>query len=513
MSLPSIIVTGASGFVGRSLLESLKDDFHVYGIARRSQARSGAPVHPNIKWYQVDIGDIAPLRAVFRRILEKGGADTVIHLAAHYDFTGEEHPEYIRTNIEGHRNLFECCKEIRIRNVVFSSSVAASRLPPRGLVLDETSLPDGEHIYARTKRIGEEMLAQYRYEFKSVIVRFAAMFSDWCEYPPLYMFLKTWLSRAWNARVLGGRGETAIPFLHVRDAVFLLRRVIDRLPELVQGEVLVASPDGATSHLALFHAATHAYYGASPSPVFMPKWLCGPGMWMRDAFGRLTGERPFERPWMARYIDTLMTIDSRRSRARLGWEPRERMSILSRMPFLIENLRADELEWERRNRAAMKEAVVREHLRIYWLLLRNSEEIEREFFERIYGPDGRALFPSFQHLETDDHRWAFRSLPRHVLAAIRSGDRAILAEYCRDLAERRAHEGCGVDEVCEALHLLDRIAREVLRRDDAAQGMQRQLEEQITMPLRWGCDQARDRFEQLEERRLRRGERQRRPAD
>jgi hypothetical protein len=216
---------------------------------------------------------------------------------------------------------------------------------------------------------------------------------------------------------------------------------------------------------------------------------------------------------MARYIDTRMTIDSRRSRARLGWEPRERMSILGRMPFLIDNLRADELEWERRNRAAMKMAMVREHLRIYWLLLRNSEEIESEFFVRIYGPDNRALFPSFQHVEADDHRRAFESLPRQVLAAIRSGDRAILADCCRDLAERRFHEGFGVDEVCEALHLLDRIVREVLRRDEAAQGMQRQLEEQVTAPLRWGCDQARERFEELEERRLRRGERQRLPAE
>jgi hypothetical protein len=36
--------------------------------------------------------------------------------------------------------------------------------------------------------------------------------------------------------------------------------------------------------------------------------------------------------------------------------------------------------------------------------------------------------------------------------------------------------------------------------------MFRQLREQITMPLRWGCDQAQDRFEQLEEGRVRRGD-------
>ncbi|MCU0225416.1 MAG: NAD(P)-dependent oxidoreductase [Acidobacteria bacterium] len=506
MSLPSIIVTGASGFIGRFLLESLKEEFLIYGIARRSQARSGAPVHPNIKWYQVDIGDVAPLRAVFHRIRDKGGADTVIHLAAHYDFSGEEHPEYIRTNIDGHRNLLECCREAGIRNFVFSSSVAASRLPPRGEVLDETSAPDGDHIYARTKRIGEEMLEQYRHEFRSVIVRFAALFSGWCEYPPLFMFLNTWLSGAWNARVLGGRGETSIPFLHVRDAVFLLRRVIDRLPEFEQGEVLVASPDGATSHLELFRAATRAWYGKPRTPVFMPKLLCGPGMWVMDSAGKLTGERPFERPWMARYIDTQMTIDASRTRQRLGWEPRQRLSILTRMPFLIENLKTDPIEWNRRNRAALKQAEVRDNLRIYWLLVKHGEQIQAEFFDRIYGPEGQVRFPSYQHMDTEDHRWALQMLLRQVLHAIRTGDRAILAEYCRDIAERRYHEGFSADEVCGALQLLNQISLKVLRKDRETEGMFRQLREQITMPLRWGCDQAQDRFEQLEEGRVRRGE-------
>ena len=59
MSLPCLVVTGASGFVGRHLLDALKEDYRIVGLARRSQARSGAPVHPNITWHQADIGDRA----------------------------------------------------------------------------------------------------------------------------------------------------------------------------------------------------------------------------------------------------------------------------------------------------------------------------------------------------------------------------------------------------------------------------------------------------------------------
>ena len=57
MALPTLVLTGASGFVGRHLLESLAAEYRIFGIARRSQIRCGAPVHPNITWFQVDIGE------------------------------------------------------------------------------------------------------------------------------------------------------------------------------------------------------------------------------------------------------------------------------------------------------------------------------------------------------------------------------------------------------------------------------------------------------------------------
>jgi nucleoside-diphosphate-sugar epimerase len=37
MPLPRVLVTGASGFVGRHLVEHLKDDYRIVCIARRSQ--------------------------------------------------------------------------------------------------------------------------------------------------------------------------------------------------------------------------------------------------------------------------------------------------------------------------------------------------------------------------------------------------------------------------------------------------------------------------------------------
>lgn len=245
MVLPRMILTGASGFLGRHLLEYLRDRWEVFAIARRSPLECRIVEWPGLRWFQVDICEASHLKSVFDAILGAGGVDVVIHLAAHYDFTGEDHPEYWRTNVGGLRNVPDLCKPLRIRRFFFASFVAASRFPPPGRALREDSPPDGEHIYAVTKRVGEGMLREYGDTVPSTIIRFGAMFSVWCEHPPLYKFLETWLSRAWNARILGGRGLSAIPYLHVRDAVSFLGSCWNAIPSWLLGQPSSPPPAGA----------------------------------------------------------------------------------------------------------------------------------------------------------------------------------------------------------------------------------------------------------------------------
>jgi len=498
MALPTLILTGASGFVGRHLLESLAAEYRIFGIARRSQVRCGAPVHPNITWFQVDIGEREPLSEVFRMIRVLGGADTVIHLAAHYDFTGEEHPEYQRTNVEGLRNTLDSARELGVKRFIFSSSVAACRLPSPGSALTEDSPPDGEHVYARTKAIGEAMVREYESSFPSTIVRFAALFSDWCEYPPLFMFLSTWLSPAWNRNILGGRGGSAIPYLHVKDVVAALRLVLEKRPgELAPGEVLIASPDGSTSHNELFLEATRDFDGEARRPILMPRPLCGPGMWGRALLGRLTGDMPFERPWMADYIDLKMTIDASRSRARLGWEPRPRLELLRRLPFLIENLKMDPLAWNLRNRAAMKEVHFPSNLRLHRLLEQYEDEVISAYHGHLIGPHGPIRFANYQRISEEEHDWNHRVVYGHLKNTVRTRDKAVLISYCRQLATRRFEQGFAADELCGALLVLNLVVHRVIRRDAQAKQMRQELLDYVTGPLRLGCDEIQEVFDEL----------------
>ena len=490
-----IVVTGAAGFLGRRLLRRLRQDHEIVAIDRRLPEDPADMNHPNVRWHQIDLADPPAVARTFEGIRAEGGTDYLVHLAAYYDFTGEEIPEYQRANVDALRLVLEASRGLSLKRFLFTSSVAACKFPPPGGAIDEQTPPLLEHIYSRTKKLGEEMVRSYAKDFPSTIVRFAAVFSDWCEYPPLYMFLQTWLSDRWNARILGGRGASAIPYLHVRDATDFLIAALARSDRLDPGEVVIGSPDGAVSHRELFEAATGYHFGAARRPVFMPKILCRPGIRVRDAFGRLTGSRPFEKPWMAEYIDLALTIDAARTRERLGWTPQSRLHILNRIPFMLENFKTDPVGWLKRNEEALAHHLLRPNFQVYELLERHRREIADRFAAVIDGEEGRKNLPSFARLTPEERQFHHGTLVRSLVQSIREGRRGTFMAYCRDLAEHTARQGFGAGEVVYALRAFERICREKLAEDAQSPAISPAIRDYLTMTFEFGIDQVLDVFE------------------
>ena len=53
--LTGIVVTGASGFIGRNFVIDAAKKYRLFCIARRSQKESGIPPNENIHWLHADI--------------------------------------------------------------------------------------------------------------------------------------------------------------------------------------------------------------------------------------------------------------------------------------------------------------------------------------------------------------------------------------------------------------------------------------------------------------------------
>jgi nucleoside-diphosphate-sugar epimerase len=345
MSRPGLIITGAAGFIGSHLLPALSQQGQIFALDCRLPPENLASM---ACWFQVDIGDFDALRHVFEQIKRLGGAEILLHLAGYYDFSGANRPDYFRTNVSGTRHLLELSASLNLKRFVFTSSVAACPFPEPGEVISEQTPPLAPTPYGRAKRSGEELLHAYQDRVPACIVRPAAIFSDWGEYALLSHFLKTWFSRRWDARLLAGRGLSAVPYLHWQDLNSFYLTVIAESDKLAPGEVLLASPNGCTTHLEIFREATRCFYGSARHSLGIPQPLARLGLRLRESRGWIGGQIPFERSWMADYIDLQLHVDASCTHQRLAWRPTPELSLLRRMAVIVEHLRHDPEEWSRR---------------------------------------------------------------------------------------------------------------------------------------------------------------------
>ena len=451
-NLPKIIVTGASGFVGRYLLNHFKDQYFIYAFARKTQQHAQVPIHKNIKWILVDIANEERLAFEIQKIKQTGKIDFVIHLAGYYDFGNKPNPEYERTNVFGTKLMLKYSKQLMPKRFIFSSSIAACNFPKNGESIDETTVVDADYPYAISKHKAEALVKEYSQYFPCSIIRFAAVYSDWCEYGPLYMFLQTWFSKGWNNKILGGKGESAVPYIHESCLNRLINIILTETDELPQIDTYIASPNGSTSHKTLFDIGTKLYFGKVKTPIKIPKLIAKVGVRLRYWIGLLIGKPPFERPWMTDYIDKKLTTDATYTMRTLNWKPSARRLIERRLLYLVEHMRALPIEWYSKNQIALKiHSTDRPNLLISNALIAYQNDVVDEIFTHIFYNVNKKLYSHYQLMNSDYLIWYINVIYNLLITSVRTGNRLSQINYIHSLAVMRKNEGFNSNEVCQAI--------------------------------------------------------------
>ncbi len=396
--------------------------------------------------------------------------------------------------MDGTRHALEGARLAGIPRFVFASSVAACQFPRPGSALTETSPPDGDTPYAASKRAAEQLVAARAADFRTGIVRLAAIFSDWCEYEPLFRFLETWLSPSAMHAFLAGCGLSAVPYLHVRDTVDFFRRLVVRLDHL-QHDILLASPDGSTPHRDLYDAATAAHYGQRRRAIYLPKPVCCAGIALRHAVGRALGAPPFERPWMGRMIDKQLAVDAGDTRAWLGWKPRARLAVARRMPFLVQNRKSHPTEWHRRNHAALRRERLHENLQIHRILEERAAELVERLDRCLLDPARAGAGPDFQRVPPEQHAALHRELLEGLLESLRLADKGVFVVASRSYAERRREQGFTEAEVGAALAALEDLCRGAAASHGSGDAWRGAIRDHVDMTIRFGIDAVEEVFE------------------
>lgn len=497
--LPSIVITGASGFVGRYLVDSVKDEYNVYAIARRSRNEAGIPFHRNIQWIQADISNPESLNEVINYIVEHGGADFVVHLAAFYDFTYKDHPEYQRTNINGTEYILRFAEAIEAKRFLFASSLAACEFPKQGEVINEKSLPDAKYAYAISKRIGEGIVAKHSKTISCSILRFAAIYSDWCEFAPLYKFLSSWLSKKVDSRIIAGKGESAIPYIHIHDLIALIKVIFKKHDELPRFNIFNVCHNGSTSHKEIFEIATRYFFCEPVKPIHLPKILAYPGLVVRKLLKifNLTCDEPFEKFWMIKYIDQKLNVDSSHTRFVLNWEPTPRYHIKRRLLFLLEKLKTHPDEWCLKNEAALKRVALRANLLIYQNMTKYKESNLDLIKQIMLTNDEKGLFARYKKMDEKDYQCYMSTLYHLLMATVRSGDRKLILQYIEDIALRRFAEGFIPQELCETLSVFKDVIISRLLSISELHPIKQEVYDSIGLSLQLAQDQIEDIYENL----------------
>jgi UDP-glucose 4-epimerase len=152
-----VVVTGASGNVGTSLLRSLAAEpavDSVLGVCRRVP-KAG---FPKVEWRAADVAS-SPLRPLF------DGADAVVHLA--WLIQPARDQALVRSvNVDGSARVFRAAAAAGVRTLVYASSVGAYAPGPKDRRVDENWPTTGiaTSFYSRHKAEVERLLDRFEDE-------------------------------------------------------------------------------------------------------------------------------------------------------------------------------------------------------------------------------------------------------------------------------------------------------------------------------------------------------------
>lgn len=300
MPLEKTLITGATGFVGRALIERmLADRRAVRAAVRTLPAELPQQVEP------VAVGDIGP-ETDWKRAVD--AVDTVVHLAARVHMTGEEAtrslPLFRAVNGAASETLARAAREAGVRRFVLLSTTTVYGDRSPGRPFDESSPPAPASPYAQSKLEAEQLVARALAGSPTELVVLR---------PPLVYGPNAKGNFARLVRLVQRGVPLPLASVRNRRSLVFVDNLVDAIVRALDhpgaaGRTYVVS-DGEDLSTPELIARTAAALGR-PSPLFR----------FPPALLRLAGALVGRGDEISRLLDD-MAVDSSRIREELGWTP------------------------------------------------------------------------------------------------------------------------------------------------------------------------------------------------
>ncbi len=346
---PLLLITGAAGNLGRSIAAALTDRYQIVGLDRAGEGL-------NFPLIPIDLASDQSVAAAMALVRERYGPHiaSVLHLAAYFDFSGEDKPLYETVNVEGTRRLLRALQGFEVEQFVYSSTMLVHAPCRPGERIDEDWPIEPRWAYPKSKARAEQVIREGHGAIPYAILRFAGVYDEETAVPTLANQIARIYERDFESYFYSGSTLVGQSMLHREDLIEAIRLTIERRYELPpETELLIGEPD-ALGYDALQDEIGYLIHGTEDWPTLrVPKPVAAAGVWAQyklepvipDAFDQ--GERPFIRPFMISLSDDHYALDIGLAERLLGWEPRHRLK--DELPKMIAALKRAPLGWYKRN--------------------------------------------------------------------------------------------------------------------------------------------------------------------
>ena len=166
MTAPSVLVTGAAGFIGSHLTELLVEQgYRVRALVRYNSRNDWGWLEDSSIARDIEVasGDVRDFDAIYRAMK---GCDAVFHLAAlvGIPYSYESPLPYVRTNVEGTYNVLEAARQLSLSDVIVTST-SETYGTAQYVPVDERHPLVAQSPYSATKIAADQLALSYHRSF------------------------------------------------------------------------------------------------------------------------------------------------------------------------------------------------------------------------------------------------------------------------------------------------------------------------------------------------------------